>query len=125
MSPSVLIFFGFFPDRKMKLSIISWNVNGSRNVDKFPGALKLVCSKSVVLLQETYEIEGGRYFCPRKFVRFSSPARATAGRPSGGLATLIARDFASNAVIRRIDSPISHLLPIYISKPGVVPIILG
>lgn len=109
----------------MKLSLISWNVNGSRNLDRYPSALKLVLSHSIVFLQETFEVESGRFFSPKKFVRFASLARSTAGRPSGGLSTLIAQEFLSNAEVRRIESPVPHFLPIFINKPGFQPLLLG
>ncbi len=109
----------------MSISIISWNVNGTKNVECFPHALKLVNSKAIVFLQETFELEGGKSFCPKKFVRFGVYARQTGGRPSGGLSTLISREFLAHAEIRRVESPIPHLLPIYIKKEGFEPIILG
>lgn len=109
----------------MKISCISWNVNGSKNAARFPGALKLVSSKKIVFLQETFEVDGGKNFCPKKFVRFASHARVTAGRPSGGISTLIARDFLGDAQVRNIESPVPHILPIFLNKPGFVPLVLG
>lgn len=118
------LFWPFFLLQNMSLySLVSWNVNGTKNVSEVPYALKLVNSADIILLQETFETKGAASFKPKGFLHFSNEAVATGGRPSGGLSTLIRLSKVSG-VITRLQTPFPWVLALRWVEPGRTPLIL-
>lgn len=105
------------------LSLLTWNVNGSKNVSSVPHALKFVLGHDIVFLQETFELPGGRDFRPHGYLSFANEAVHTGGRPSGGLSVLIKLELVKGA-ITKLPSPAPWILAVRWAEPGQKPVIL-
>lgn len=93
----------------MHLRLVSWNVNGARKLNDFPKVLAFLLSASVIYLQETFEF-AVPHFAPPGYIRFSSEALETGGRPSRGSATLFQQSCFSNGKFTGIPSRHDWLL---------------
>lgn len=108
----------------MKIKILSWNVNGSKNIIRVPSALRTVKKNDVIFLQETFELDGGRKLSLPGFVHFGNCAVSTGGRPSGGVSTHIRASLLANCSARRIVSPVPWILPLRVDIQGHQPMVL-
>lgn len=83
-------------------SILSWNICGTRKLARYPLIISWLASFSILLFQETLELNSG--FNLNGYAKFEVPARATNGRPSGGLATFISTETHGNFLVEVLHS---------------------
>lgn len=105
------------------LHLVSWNVNGTNNISHVPLAYQFLLGFTLIHLQETFEVNDSRAFVPSGYIRFSSAATQTLGRPSGGLTSLFRSDFFGNGSLQQIATPAPWILAIEWTTADFVPII--
>lgn len=105
---------------KFYARLLSWNVNGSKNLSSAPATRAFAVKHHIIALQETFETPSARRtFHPPEFLKISTPARETGGRPSGGLALLINQSFFAKLEVSKLSSPTEWILPVKWKAQGL------
>jgi hypothetical protein len=85
----------------------SWNLCGLRKLARHPGVLEWLRSQKVVFIQESLQLS--RSFRFPGFARFDLPAVETRRRASGGLVTLLAKDWLGDGEVEVLHESASLL----------------
>ncbi len=98
---------------------VSWNVCGLRKLARHPGVFSWLLSQKVILIQESLQVS--RTFRFPAFARFDVPAIETGGRASGGLITLISKDWLGDGSAEILhESPSLLLMRISWPEKGIL-----
>lgn len=92
----------FSSDKMNNLSMVSWNVCGTKKLVRFAQIIAWLGTFSLIVLQETLEISPG--FHLHGFSKLHVPAIATQGRPSGGLSTFVSNKDFGNYILEVLHS---------------------